>query len=174
MTLKKFIAGVIVGGFLFAGASAFADSSSLIGQKVQGLFSVEKAGTKVADAVVINGTAYAPVRAISDATGAGLAVEGKRIIIQDKEVQAVVDNISVSDQTKDTRISDLTNSIERTKNDITKVQTDLTIEKEKLEVAQTDGRKESISFSIQMLESKLEILNNLLTQTEAKLAELQK
>jgi hypothetical protein len=174
VTLKKFVAGVIVGGFLFAGASAFADSSSLIGQKVQGLFSVEKAGTKVADAVVINGTAYAPVRAISDATGAGLTVEGKRIIIQDKEAQAVVDNTSVSDQTKDTRISDLTNSIERTKNDITKVQSDLTIEKEKLEVAQTDGRKESISFGIQMLESKLEILNNLLTQTEAKLAELQK
>lgn len=77
--MKKFISGVIVGLFLFAGASVFADSSSLIGQKVQGLFSVEKNGTKIADAVIINGSAYAPVRAVSQAAGVGLTVEGKTI-----------------------------------------------------------------------------------------------
>lgn len=44
--MKKFVSGLIVGVLLFAGASAFADSSSLIGQKVQGLFSIEKNGTR--------------------------------------------------------------------------------------------------------------------------------
>lgn len=77
--MKKFVSGVIVGAFLFAGVSAFADSSSLIGQKVQGLFAVEKGGTKIADAVIINGSAYAPVRAVSQAAGVGLTVEGKTI-----------------------------------------------------------------------------------------------
>ncbi|MEK3987465.1 hypothetical protein MHB77_29470 [Paenibacillus sp. FSL K6-3166] len=172
--MKKFIAGVIVGGFLFAGAFAFADGSSLIGQKVQGLFSVEKAGTKVADAIVINGTAYAPVRAVSDATETELTVEGKRIIIQEKEVQPTVSNASVSDQIKATRILEITKSIEASQSEITKVQSDLAAEKAKLERAQTDGEKETVSFSIQMLESKLEILNNLLTQAETKLVELQK
>lgn len=81
--MKKFISGIIVGALLFTGASAFADSVSLIGQKVQGLFTVEKAGTKIADAVIINGTAYAPVRAVSEATGTTLTVEGKKIIMGD-------------------------------------------------------------------------------------------
>lgn len=77
--MKKFVSGIIVGAFLFAGVSAFADSSSLIGQKVQGLFVVEKGGNKIADAVIINGSAYAPVRAVSQAAGVGLTVEGKTI-----------------------------------------------------------------------------------------------
>ncbi|SEU32794.1 hypothetical protein [Paenibacillus sp. NFR01] len=79
--MKKFISGLIVGALLFSGVSAFADGTSLIGKKVQGLFSVEKAGVKVADAVVINGTAYAPVRAVAEATGATLSIEGKKIIM---------------------------------------------------------------------------------------------
>lgn len=65
---------------LFGRASAFADSTSLIGKKVQGLYSVVMNGPKIADAVIINGTADAPVRAVSQA-GATLAVDGKKIIV---------------------------------------------------------------------------------------------
>lgn len=57
LTLNKFISGFITGALLFGGVSAFAASSGLIGQKVQGLFTIEKAGVKVADAVVIKGSA---------------------------------------------------------------------------------------------------------------------
>lgn len=39
---EKFISGVIVGALLFGGATVFADSVGLIGQKVQGLFAIEK------------------------------------------------------------------------------------------------------------------------------------
>lgn len=79
---------------MFGGVSVFADSASLIGQKVQGLFSIEKqSGGKIADAVIINGTAYAPVRAVSEATGVQLAVEGKKIIMEDKQ-QTVVPSAS--------------------------------------------------------------------------------
>lgn len=80
--MKKFISGFVAGALLFGGVSAFA-ASGLIGQKVQGLYSIEKGGAKVADAVIINGSAYAPVRAVAAATGAGLSVEGKKIIMQD-------------------------------------------------------------------------------------------
>lgn len=92
--MKKFISGIIVGVLLFTGASAFADSVSLIGQKVQGLFTVEKSGAKIADAVIINGTAYAPVRAVSEATGATLIVEGKKIILGTE--QEAVNKVSSS------------------------------------------------------------------------------
>ncbi|MEC0167845.1 hypothetical protein [Paenibacillus graminis] len=81
--MKKFISGVIVGALLFGGASVFAEATNLIGQKVQGIFTIEKSGAKVADAVVINGSAYAPVRAVAEATGSKLTVEGKKIIMGD-------------------------------------------------------------------------------------------
>lgn len=82
--MKKFVSGIVVGVFLFAGVSAFAAPSSLIGQKVQGLFSIEQGGKKVSDAVIINGTAYAPVRAVAEALSTNLTVEGKKIIVEDK------------------------------------------------------------------------------------------
>lgn len=82
-TLKRKIIGIVTAALIIGSSVGYAASTSpLIGAKVQGLFSVKtEAGVKVADAVVINGTAYAPVRAISDATGASLSVEGKSIII---------------------------------------------------------------------------------------------
>ncbi|MFD1910151.1 hypothetical protein ACFSQ7_48645 [Paenibacillus rhizoplanae] len=49
-----------------------------------GLFTVEQNGKKIADAVIINGSAYVPVRAMSEATGTGLAVEGKTITMESK------------------------------------------------------------------------------------------
>lgn len=81
--MKKFISGVIVGALLFSGVTVFADSVGLIGQKVQGLFTIEKNGKKVDDAIIINGTAYAPVRSVAEASGAKLTVEGKKIIMED-------------------------------------------------------------------------------------------
>lgn len=88
--MKRFISGIIVGALLFGGASVFADSVGLIGQKVQGLFVIEKGGKKIADAVIIKGSAYAPVKAVADAAGANLTVEGKKIIMSDEGVNLSV------------------------------------------------------------------------------------
>lgn len=172
--MKKFVAGVIVGGFLLAGASAFADSSSLIGQKVQGLFSVEKAGTKVADAIVINGTAYAPIRAVSDATGTELAVEGKKIIIQEKEEVTVSSSPSVQDKLKQTQIDSLNRVIEQMTADITTYNSFLTAEKVKLSEAATDEAKKNIQDNIDMLQVNIKSANETLETAQTKLAELQK
>ncbi|MBY0011505.1 hypothetical protein [Paenibacillus typhae] len=80
--MKKFVSGIIVGALLFSGVSAFADSVELIGKKVAGTYTIIKDGKKIADAAIINGSAYAPVRAVSEATGATLTVEGKTIIME--------------------------------------------------------------------------------------------
>lgn len=76
--MKKFVSGLVVGVLLFVGATVFADSTSLIGQKIQGIYTIEKNGKKVADAVIINGSAYAPVRSVAEASGTTLKVEGKK------------------------------------------------------------------------------------------------
>ncbi|MEK4263685.1 hypothetical protein [Paenibacillus sp. FSL L8-0499] len=81
--MKKIITGAIAGALLLTSVSVFADSASLVGKKVQGLFTVEQNGTKIADAVIIDGVAYAPVRAVSQAAGVQLTVEGKKIIMNE-------------------------------------------------------------------------------------------
>lgn len=82
--MKKIVIGAIAGALLLTSVSVFADSASLVGKKVQGLFSVEQNGKKIADAVIIDGVAYAPVRAVSEAAGVGLKVEGKKIIMNEE------------------------------------------------------------------------------------------
>ncbi|MEK4452288.1 MULTISPECIES: DUF4352 domain-containing protein [unclassified Paenibacillus] len=78
--MKKFISGFVAGALVFGGASAFA-ASGLLGQKVQGVFTIEKDGAKIAEAAIINGSAYAPLRAVADATGTDIGIQGKKIII---------------------------------------------------------------------------------------------
>lgn len=114
--MKKFISGIIVGALLFTGASAFADSVSLIGQKVQGLFAIEKGGVKLADAIIINGTAYAPVRVVAEATGADLTVEGKRIIMG--EVTLSAPEVIISEAKPDTGLTALQTQRETIARDI--------------------------------------------------------
>lgn len=81
--MKKIISVAIAGALLLTSVTVFADSASLVGKKVQGLFTVEQNGKKVADAVIIDGVAYAPVRAVSEAAGVELKVEGKKIIMSE-------------------------------------------------------------------------------------------
>lgn len=83
--MKKKIIGITVAALLLGSSIGFAAASSpLIGAKVQGIFTLQNAdGTKIGDAVIINGSTYAPVRALSEATGTELKVEGKVITLVD-------------------------------------------------------------------------------------------
>lgn len=80
--MKKFIAGVMVGAMIFGGTSIFADSiKNLVGTKVTGTYTLKQNGEKVADAVILKGSAYVPVRTMSEATNTPLQVKGKEIIM---------------------------------------------------------------------------------------------
>ncbi|OMD07178.1 hypothetical protein [Paenibacillus odorifer] len=105
--MKKFISGVIVGALLFSGVTVFADSASLIGQKVQGLFTIEKNGKKVDDAIIINGTAYAPIRSVAEASGAKLTVEGKKIIMTGETSEVGVNNTAALNVERDKTKADI-------------------------------------------------------------------
>ncbi|WP_342437817.1 hypothetical protein NSS79_34090 [Paenibacillus sp. FSL L8-0436] len=82
--MKKKIIGIAAAALLLGSSIGYAASSSLIGAKVTGLFSVEQNGKKIADAVIINGSTYIPVRALSEATGTELTVKGKTITMESK------------------------------------------------------------------------------------------
>lgn len=84
--MKKWVyllSGIIIGVVVTASSgAAVAQVKSLIGQKVTGEYTVNVNGKTLDDkGVVVNGRTNAPVRAISDAFGAQLTIEGKTINI---------------------------------------------------------------------------------------------
>ncbi|MEC0167486.1 hypothetical protein [Paenibacillus graminis] len=134
--MKKKIIGIAAAALLLGSTIGYAASSSLIGAKVTGLFSVEQNGKKIADAVIINGSAYAPVRAISDATGTELAVEGKKITMKSKSAataeagKAVVEPVATPAANVDSasiagKIKGLEDNIKRYKEVISQAEADI-------------------------------------------------
>ncbi|OMF30973.1 hypothetical protein [Paenibacillus sp. FSL H8-0259] len=183
--MKRFISGFVAGAILFGGVSAFA-ASGLIGQKVQGLFVIEKAGVKVADAIIINGLAYAPVRAVAAATGAGLTVEGKKIIMEDKiteetPVQTVttgLDNISDL-QTERKKVGEQVEKKIAIISDFKKTQVDIwdvliSENPNSTTIPQWENTKKEREAMLDQLKAELETLQQLLTDIDARIAALQK
>lgn len=79
--MKKLIGTTIAAVILLSSLTAVAAAAStgLIGKKVQALIPVELNGKVVKDAVIIDGTTYAPVRSLSDAAGFDLSIEGGKV-----------------------------------------------------------------------------------------------
>lgn len=75
--MKKRIICLVVLVLLLGSSIGFAAGTSLVGAKVTGVYSLKQGGKKIADAAIINGSAYVPVRAMSEASGAELEVEGE-------------------------------------------------------------------------------------------------
>jgi hypothetical protein len=114
--VKKFVSGFVVGALLCLSTSVFADSVNLIGQRVQGVFAVEQGGEHIANAVVVGGSAYAPVRALAEATGTDIKVEGKRIIMSESstslaDLQAERDSVVAEIAKRQKNIADLQTNI---------------------------------------------------------------
>jgi hypothetical protein len=85
------LSGIVIGAIVATSGSAFAAQvKSLIGQKVTGEYTVIVNGKTLQDkGAVIAGRTNAPVRAIADAIGAELKVEGKTI-------NMITDSVSVA------------------------------------------------------------------------------
>ncbi|MBQ4899369.1 hypothetical protein KB559_11025 [Paenibacillus sp. Marseille-P2973] len=74
---------VLIICLLAAGVSAA--TNSLIGKKVQAVVSVKVDGKQVKDAVVIDGTTYAPVRSFSEASGYSVKVSKGEVLLTTTE-----------------------------------------------------------------------------------------
>lgn len=177
--MKKFISGIIVGALLFAGTSVFADSVGLIGQKVQGLFIIEKSGSKIADAVIINGSAYAPVRAVADATGSELKVEGKKIIMSDPSAKTV--DINGEEVNVSIRIKYLQDQIKTYQDSIADIQGKIAKEEKNIEVSTSDGNKEIFQWNVDdykkqivSIQAKIDAANKEIAALQAQVTALEK
>lgn len=75
--------GALLGVLLATSGGAAADQvKSLVGKTVAGEYNVRVNGTTLSEnAIAVDGTAYVPLRSISESLGANLAVKGKTIEI---------------------------------------------------------------------------------------------
>lgn len=60
----------------------YAATQTLVGKKVQKVVSVDVDGKKVKDAIVVDGTTYAPVRSFSEAAGYSLSIDKEVVKLQ--------------------------------------------------------------------------------------------
>ncbi|KAF6564535.1 2,' 3'-cyclic nucleotide 2'-phosphodiesterase [Paenibacillus sp. EKM202P] len=77
------LSGILIGAVVATAGNAFADQvKSLIGEKVAGEYTVKVNGSSLTEnAIVVDGKAHVPLRAVSDSLGAGIKVDGKTIQI---------------------------------------------------------------------------------------------
>lgn len=121
--MRKKIVGIVAAALLLGGSIGFAASSSLIGAKVSGMYTIKQDGKKIADAIVVNNSAYVPVRTMSEATGAGLTVEGKTIILESKETEKAALKASIAAAKLRERLAGAESSVQVLKEAIQLVET---------------------------------------------------
>ena len=121
--MKKKIVGIVASALLLGSSIGFAASSSLIGAKVSGIYTIKQDGKKIADAIVVNNSAYVPVRTMSEATGAGLTVEGKTIILESKETEKAALKASIAAAKLRERLAGAESSVQVLKEAIQLVET---------------------------------------------------
>ncbi|MDR9852883.1 hypothetical protein RJP21_04615 [Paenibacillus sp. VCA1] len=182
--MKKFIAGVLVGALVFGAVPVLADSvKNLVGSKVAGVYVIEeKGGTKIADAAIINGSAYVPVRPISEATGTKLTVEGKKIILEKPTSTSNVplegDALSDGDLTIANQITSLKNSIRTYESNIQVGNLDIAnlkkeIEEENARNEKMPGRLEALQHNLAERQSYVADQQGKIDAANAEIAKLQ-
>lgn len=179
--MKKKIIGIAVAALLFGSSIGYAANSSLIGAKVTGLFTLQYTDkTKIADAVIINGSAYIPVRKMAEATGSELTVEGKTITLEStvETSQAIGETTQVEPVDIQAERERLRVAIEKKSAGITefkKSQIDfydalITENPNSTTIPQWKAAKEKYTVVLEQLNAELTLLQAQLTEIDAKIA----
>ncbi|WP_339307709.1 stalk domain-containing protein [Paenibacillus sp. FSL R5-0519] len=163
--MKKFayiVGGIIIGIVFSTSAGAFADSvKSMVGKKVTGEYSIIVNGKTLSDkGAVIDSKANVPARALSEALGADVKVEGKTIKITSETER---ENVDSSAKSTDTPTSSLNKYIGGSKssllelknNTIDKILTPTKAGKEQALQGLEEAKKTGDSAIIKLAEEKL-------------------
>lgn len=86
--MKKFVMGLVLGVGLTVAVSAAAEEiQSLIGKQVEGQVAVVVDGVQInVPAAIIDGTSYAPVRAVGEAIGHEVDWKEGKVILESKQI----------------------------------------------------------------------------------------
>jgi hypothetical protein len=114
--MRKYVIGFLVGVLCASVAPAYGAVSSLVGKKVSGEYVVKVDGNIIeGKSIAIDGTTYAPLRIIGDATGYNVTFENKEVIFTKKQEVNTVPNEAVTVDNSiaeiDAKIAGLQNNI---------------------------------------------------------------
>lgn len=169
--MKKYIVGFLAGTVFAISATAFADDiQSLIGKKVQAEYTVQVNG-KVMNTVVVEGKNYAPVRAIGEAVGYSVVVDGKKVILNN-EVKAVDSIKSISNPTY--TVEQINYSIKSAQDDVDRYTLAVNTTEEAIKKETDQKRINEGTVLLNMYKQQLAESQELLDKWQAQLAELQK
>jgi hypothetical protein len=172
---KQFIAGFLTAALIFGAVPAFANTvSSLIGSKVTGVFTINDAdGKKIAEAAIINGSAYVPVRAMSEATGTDLTVTGKVITLGETTKEVDETGATLGDVPVEVTISKLQTEKEKISKKITGLESGIASQKETAIPMAEELLKKAVTDEEKATgESRLEKEKKRLSDAEAEVTEL--
>lgn len=80
--MRKYFVGAVVGFLLASAIPAYGAVSSLVGKKIQNEYTVYVDGIALeTKAIAIDGTSYAPNRALADALGVDIAFKNKSVVV---------------------------------------------------------------------------------------------
>lgn len=83
--MKKYLVGFVVGVILTVGSTALADQVSKIGKKITDEYTVKLDGKELpVKAVAIDGTSYAPLRAVGETLGLEVGFENREVLLSTK------------------------------------------------------------------------------------------
>lgn len=96
--MKKFVMGLVLGVGLTVAVSAAAEEiQSLIGKQVEGQVAVVVDGVQInVPAAIIDGTSYAPVRAVGEAVGKEVDWKEGKVILESKQEATPAPSTAVS------------------------------------------------------------------------------
>jgi hypothetical protein len=168
--MKKYIVGFLAGTVFAISATAFADDiQSLIGKKVQAEYTVQVNG-KVLNTVVVEGKNYAPVRAIGEAAGYSVVVDGKKVILN-SEVKAVDGIKSLSNPTY--TVEQINYSIKSAQENVDRYTLAVNTSEEAIKKETDQSRIEQFTVLLDAYKQQLAEAQELLDKWQTKLAELQ-
>ncbi|MDQ0496387.1 2,' 3'-cyclic nucleotide 2'-phosphodiesterase [Paenibacillus brasilensis] len=166
------LSGVLIGAVVATAGSAFADQiKSLVGEKVAGEYSVKVNGNSlVENAIVVDGKAHVPLRAVSDSLGAGLKVDGKTIQIttnsntsSEENVAPVATSTDDSNNKYEQKLLDRKKELEQT---ITTTQKGIEDQLANLQTAQKSREKVSDERFLSIGDQKIQGYKDQITQLE--------
>ncbi|KAF6630712.1 hypothetical protein D1872_133130 [compost metagenome] len=166
------LSGVLIGAVVATAGSAFADQiKSLVGEKVAGEYAVKVNGNSlVENAIVVDGKAHVPLRAVSDSLGAGLKVDGKTIQIttnsntsSEENVAPVATSTDDSNNKYEQKLLDRKKELEQT---ITTTQKGIEDQLANLQTAQKSREKVSDERFLSIGDQKIQGYKDQITQLE--------
>jgi len=165
--MRKFLLGLLVGLMIAVAAPAYGAVSSLVGKYVQGEYPVKVDGSPLANkSIAIDGTTYAPLRAIGEAIGYDVTFQDKTVVFTKRVgVQKV--------ETNTTSISSQISEIQSQIDELNKKQAELLKERFELELNNPNGFTNEQTLRYNEIKEERKAIQDQIKALEAQLQELE-